>query len=129
MRSKKGLFITLLVMMFFCTYGNAQSNWEVDMLRSFNPMYQRNNNLKLFTTTAYPVSIAVPFGILAISLINDNKKQELNAYEIGAGIAISAALTEGLKIIVNRPRPYEKYTGIYPDIIDNGQSFPSGHTS
>ncbi len=129
MRPKKGLIIAVLLAIGFCTQGNAQWQGEVNLLRSFNSRYPTNSYLKLFTASAYPVSIAVPFSILAISLINDSKKDELNAYEMGASIAISAAITEGLKIIVNRQRPYEKYGDIYPDVIENGQSFPSGHTS
>jgi membrane-associated phospholipid phosphatase len=37
--------------------------------------------------------------------------------------------TEALKIVINRPRPYLKYNDIYPDEIDDGSSFPSGHTA
>lgn len=107
----------------------AQSREEVDLLRSFNPVYKRNNNIRLLSQTAQPVAIAIPFGILVAALINDNKASEMKAYEIGTSIVIAAVATEGIKMLVKRPRPYQTYDDIYPDEVDNGNSFPSNHTS
>ncbi len=120
------------ILFLLASYGSevsAQSREEVDLLRSFNPVYKRNNNIRLLSQTAQPVSIAIPFGILAVSLITDDKKSEHNAYQIAGSIAIAAVATEGIKLLVNRPRPYQKYADIYPDEVDNGNSFPSSHTS
>ncbi|MBV9963821.1 MAG: phosphatase PAP2 family protein [Parafilimonas sp.] len=34
-----------------------------------------------------------------------------------------------MKIIFDRPRPFEKYDDVYPYQYETGQSFPSGHAS
>ena len=123
---------SLLAIVCFCftLSGFAQAQWEVDMVKEINPRYPSDNTWKSFSSTTKPVVIAVPFCMLAISLINDNKKLENNAYEVAAGIALAAVATGGLKLFIKRPRPYETYpTDIYPDAVDNSPSFPSGHTS
>lgn len=121
----------LLTISCFCftASGFAQAQWEVDFVRAANPGYPNNNTWKAFSSTAKPIAVAVPLGMLAVSLINKNKKSMQDAYEVAASLALATIATEGLKIIVNRPRPYETYSDIYPDAVDNGQSFPSGHVS
>ncbi len=44
-------------------------------------------------------------------------------------IAISAIIAESLKKSIDRQRLYQKYPGIYPYKIEDGESFPSGHTT
>jgi undecaprenyl-diphosphatase len=109
--------------------GFSQSKGELGLLTSINPRYPHNDYLKAFSSTAKPISMAIPFGMLAVALLNENKKLEYNAYEVAAGIAISAVATEALKLAINRPRPYLDHGNVYPDAVDDGSSFPSGHTS
>ena len=107
----------------------AQSAAEVRFVRAINPRYPDNFIFKSLSSTDKPLAVAIPFGIMAISLINNNQEGQRNAYEIVAGLALSTVATEAIKVIVKRPRPYQTYSDIYPDQIDNGNSFPSGHTS
>jgi membrane-associated phospholipid phosphatase len=130
MRSCKQSLIGMGVV-FFCfgsLTGFAQSA-ELGFLKDINPRYPVNAYYKALSSTAKPLSIAVPFGLLAVSLIKDDKKLETDAYEMAAGLAFTAVATEALKVLVKRDRPYVKYNDIYPDFIDDGNSFPSGHTS
>lgn len=108
---------------------NAQAAWEVNMVRDINPRYPDNGLWKTLNSTAKPLAVAIPLSMLAVSLINDNKKLEMDAYETVAGLAITTVATEAMKTLVKRPRPYQTNTDIYPDEIDNSYGFPSGHTS
>ena len=67
--------------------------------------------------------------MLLVSFINHNKKLQKQSIEVFGSLAIATATTQILKRIVNRPRPYESYSDIYPDIYESGKSFPSGHTT
>jgi membrane-associated phospholipid phosphatase len=107
----------------------AQGAWEVNMVQSTNPRYLRNESWKTLSSTAKPLAVTVPFCMIAAALITDNKALEENAYEVTAGLVISSILAEGLKKIVNRPRPYQTHPDIYPDEWDDSPSFPSGHTA
>eukprot|EP01136_Pigoraptor_vietnamica_P000092 Opistho-1_new@24966 len=102
---------------------------EVKYLRAVNPRYPVNNYFKALSSTAKPVAIAVPFGMLAVSLISENDATAMKAYEAAASIAVAAIATEAMKKLIQRKRPYEAYADIYPDTYDKGSSFPSGHTS
>jgi undecaprenyl-diphosphatase len=128
MKSNKCSFL-LLLLFIGSTPAFAQSAAEVRFVEAVNPRYPNNVIFTTLSSTTKPIAIAIPIGMLAVSLINNNKKGEFNAYEVAAGIAISAAATTVLKAIVNRPRPYVTYSDIYPDQIDNSSSFPSGHSS
>ncbi len=118
-----------IVCLFFIHSGYSQSKWEYEFVRGINVRYPTNPTWKTFSTTAKPISVAIPFGMLAVSLISENKQLETGAYEAVGGLVIATAGTEILKKLVNRPRPYQTYNNIYPDEIDLSNSFPSGHTS
>jgi undecaprenyl-diphosphatase len=131
---KTNLIYFALLFSFFIGFspkvGNCQSQGEVDFLKGINVRYPTDPTWKTISSTAKPLSIAIPFGMLAYSLISENKKLETDAYEAAASLVIAAAGTEFLKVVVKRPRPYVTYPNdIYPDQIDDGYSFPSGHVS
>jgi len=114
----------------FATQTHAQ-NWDINLLKDINPAQPNSTVWKTATSSAYPVSIGVPVGLWVISKINHNKKDEQKSYKIAGSVIISAITTEGLKIIINRQRPYYKYPfDIHPyDATEMGKSFPSAHTS
>lgn len=112
---------------FICIKTNAQ-NWDIDLLRNINPQHPNSFVWKGFSTSTYPISIAVPVGVWTKAKINHNKKDEYKAYEIAGSVIIAAGATEAMKLIFNRERPYQKYTGVYPYKYEDGHSFPSGHT-
>lgn len=102
---------------------------EVKYLRAVNPRYPTNAYFKALSSTAKPVAVAIPFGMLAVSLISEQDATAMQAYEAVASIAVAAIATEAMKKLIQRQRPYEVYNDIYPVEYDNGSSFPSGHTS
>lgn len=131
MNAAKRMKNILLFIGCFCmgTTSFSQAQWEVNTVRNINPRYPNSQVWKTFSSSAKPLAVAVPLGMLAVSLAKENKELRHQAYEIIAGLAFTTVATEGLKIIVNRPRPYETYNDIYPDELDPGHSFPSGHVS
>ncbi len=128
--SKTGVFF-LLVLSFTCiaTSSKAQAGWEVDFVRNANPANPNNFVFKSLSSTDYVLSAGIPLGIFAVSYFQHKTEGEINGVEMLAGLGITTVATELLKSVVKRPRPYITYTGIYPDAIDNGYSFPSAHTS
>lgn len=122
------LIVSILICVNF-NYANAQ-NFDINLLKQINPRYPSSNTWRTISSTAEPLSMAIPLGMVGVALITDNKKLELNSYEVVGSLIATAALTEGLKIVANRPRPYETYPNdIHPDSYETGHSFPSAHTS
>ena len=125
---KKVLFITLCVLSIGLNL-SAQAQWEVDAVMRINPDNPNNSMWKGLSASSEPIALAAPLGMFALSLINHNKTLKLQSAEVMGSLVIATAATQILKRVVNRPRPYETYTNIFPDKIDNGYSFPSGHTT
>ncbi len=107
----------------------SQGQWEVDMVRNINPNAPTSDFWKNISGSAEPISVGIPAGMLLVSIINHDKKLQKQSFEILGSLAIATVTTQLLKRIVNRPRPYESYSAIYPDIYESGKSFPSGHTT
>jgi len=98
-------------------------------VQQVNPISPNSFVFKGLSSSVYPVSLAVPIGSFVIGELKKDKKLKINAYEALGSIAISSIISEGLKRSIARERPYEKYSDIYPDQIENSKSFPSGHTT
>ena len=111
-----------------CERASCQ-NWEVDLLKDINPNPPTSKIWKGFSSTAEPVSASIPIALFAVGLLNNNRTLKEQSVEVLGGLALTTVLTEGLKVIVNRQRPYEKYADIYPYQYENGKSFPSGHAA
>jgi len=105
----------------------AQSG-EVNL---FNPTNPKSKVWQLTTSAAYPIAAGVPAGILIAGYLQHDKDLELKGWKIVGALAVNTVIAEGLKYVVNRERPYEKYPLLIHafDNTEKGQSFPSGHTS
>lgn len=124
---KTGLLIAVLLL---CIISFSQ-NWDINLLKDINPQNSNSSLWKASTSSAYPISVGIPVGMWVVSKINHDKKTELKSYEVAGSVVIAAVATEGLKVIINRNRPYIKYPlDIHPyDNSETGKSFPSAHTS
>jgi membrane-associated phospholipid phosphatase len=122
---------TGLLIFFLCLIlnGFTQANWEYEFVKNVNPENPNSGIWKTFSASAKPIAVAVPLGLFAGYLITHDKSLGKDALETGMSVAISSIVTQSLKMLVERPRPYETHSDIYPDEIDNGYSFPSAHTS
>ncbi|HCL05106.1 MAG TPA: hypothetical protein DHW64_03685 [Chitinophagaceae bacterium] len=107
----------------------AQAGWEVKMVRGINPQNPSSTIWRGFSSTAKPLSVLIPTGIMTVALIEKDESARYKAIEIGTSIIVAAATTTVLKQLVKRDRPGNVYADIYPDKPDTDYSFPSGHVS
>jgi undecaprenyl-diphosphatase len=131
--SPSGIIYRLIaiVLMLLCIESKiaAQGAGDYATLKVINPRYPDNQLFKTFSRAAYPVAFSLPIGIMAVSLLKEDKRGQQVSYEMMGSLMISAAATGVIKEVVQRPRPYQRYNDIYPDKWEDGNSFPSGHTS
>ena len=122
--------LILLITLFLVTISiQAQSISEVNTLRRINPDNANSTIWTNLSNTSKYISVGVPVGYFVAGLIHDNKDLKQKAAYTAAAILLNTATTTLLKNVVKRERPYNVYTGIFPNKIESDYSFPSGHTS
>ena len=124
--------LLMLVALFVClstTASKAQSIAELNTLRRINPNNPNSAVWNNLSNTSKYISVGVPVGYFVAGLIHDNKALKQKAAYTAASILLNTASTTLLKNVVKRERPYNTYTGIFPDKIESDYAFPSGHTS
>ena len=105
-------------------------NWDINLLKRINPQDPCSTFWRATTNSAIYLSIGPPVGMFITSIFEKDPSLRNRSYEIFGALLMDLALTEGLKVTVNRPRPAEKYPGeIFPYQNEQGLSFPSGHSS
>ncbi|MGH2643775.1 MAG: phosphatase PAP2 family protein [Chitinophagaceae bacterium] len=126
----KKLLIGLIFILPLTTTLQAQ-NIDINLLKAINLHRPRSldNTFLDITNTAKPIAVALPVGMFVTGLIKKDHSLEYNAIQDVGALAITTALTEGLKYTVRRPRPYVTYPFIQHIANDSDPSFPSGHTS
>ncbi|MBY0482047.1 MAG: phosphatase PAP2 family protein [Chitinophagaceae bacterium] len=114
----------------FSNYLNAQ-NLDINLLKQINPPNPNSSVWKNISSTAEPLCVAAPISMFAVSLINHDEKLKKNAFKVAGSLLITAVISEGMKIAINRDRPFVKYPlDVFPnEIKETGQSLPSGHTA
>lgn len=65
----------------------------------------------------------------AAGLVGKDKATQHKAIVMLEAQVANAVITQGLKYIINRKRPSEKYPDFIPVVYEKTPSFPSGHTS
>jgi len=124
--------LLMLVTLFFClftTAPKAQSIAELNTLRRINPNNPNSAVWNNLSNTSKYISVGVPVGYFVAGLIHENKALKQKAAYTAAAILFNTASTTLLKNVVKRERPYNTYTGIFPDKIESDYAFPSGHSS
>lgn len=119
-------FLSLLVS------GAWGQNWDINTVHrvnSWDGKFIRNYNKVISRTEPY-VAIGVPV-VMAVTAWAKHDKQLLkDAVYVGTSVAGAFVVTYGMKYLVDKQRPYERY----PDRVhayshENSPSFPSGHTA
>ena len=124
------LFLALSILAFLVVNTlQAQSLTEVNTLRRINPDNPNSAVWTNLSSTSKYISVGVPVGYFVAGLIHSNKDLKQKAVYTAATILLNTATTTLLKNVVKRERPYNVYTGIFPDKLESDYSFPSGHTS
>jgi undecaprenyl-diphosphatase len=126
---RKLLMLVTLFVCLFTTLTQAQSISELNTLRRINPNNPNNAVWNNLSNTSKYISVGVPVGYFVAGLIHDDKALKQKAAYTAASILLNTASTTLLKNVVKRERPYNTYTGIFPDKIESDYAFPSGHTS
>ncbi len=123
------VFVCLLVANFVFLSSARSQNWDVDFVRSVNPQGTKSLVLRGLSASVYSTSAIVPIATFLYGETKQNKTYKIRAYEQVGSIAVAAIASGGLKAIINRQRPYEKYDGIYPFKVDERGSLPSAHAA
>ena len=126
---RKLLMLVALFVCLFTTAPKAQSIAELNTLRRINPNNPNSAVWNNLSNTSKYISVGVPVGYFVAGLIHDDKALKQKAAYKAASILLNTASTTLLKNVVKRERPYNTYTGIFPDKIESDYAFPSGHTS
>lgn len=88
------------------------------------------NTIMEWTSNSLVLAPAMPAGLLVTGLKSDDAKLTRVGTATGIAFVTAAAITEGVKFTVRRPRPYKGYPDdLIPVKTTLGYSFPSGHTS
>lgn len=123
--------ILLIIFLFFLSSESFSQNWDINTLRKIN--LNRNTSLddpfKFISNSVTPLAIGVPVTMLAVGLFKKDSITTQNAIYIGSSVIISAAISIILKESIKRSRPVETYPDIQAVIVEDGYSFPSGHTT
>lgn len=130
MKKYKKLFLSIACMAAWFT--SFSQNADINLLKSINKNETgfKNKYLELNASSVTVISIATPVGMAIAGFIKHDNKLKQDALFTGAAFFASSIVTRSAKAIVNRPRPFEKYSFIVKrDDESGGLSFPSGHTS
>ena len=122
------MLVTILVIIVANTL-QAQTISELNTLRRINPNNPNSAVWNNLSNTSKYISVGVPVGYFVAGLMHDDKALKQKAAYTAAAILFNTASTTLLKNVVKRERPYNAYSGIFPDKIESDYAFPSGHTS
>ena len=110
----------------------AAQNWDINTvhrINSWDGKFIRNYNKVISRSEPY-VAVGVPVAMALAAWIKDDRDLLKDAVYVGTSVAGAFAVTYGLKYIVGRDRPYERYPDrVHPYSLEDSPSFPSGHTA
>ena len=107
-------------------------NFDINLLKPINKNETifKNKYLELNASSVSALSVGIPAGIALAGFIKHDKQLQRDALYTAGSFVFSSMVTLATKKIVNRQRPFEKYSFIIKrDDESGGLSFPSGHTS
>lgn len=110
----------------------AAQNFDINTVKSINQNESsfKNGYAKFCSNTTTPISLGAPLTILSIGLITKNKALKKDALYLAGSYIASAIVTQSLKHIIKRERPFQTYSFITQrTAADANTSMPSGHTS
>ena len=131
MYSMKRFLLSLVALLLLCPALLAQ-NWDINALHrvnSWDGRFARNYNKVISKSEPY-VAVGVPVAMAIAAWAKHDKQLLKDAVYVGTSVAGAFVLSYGMKYLVDRERPYERW----PDRIhaysrEGSPSFPSGHTA
>ncbi len=107
-------------------------NFDINLLKPINKYetHFKNKYLELNASSVTALSVGIPASIAIAGFIKHDKKLQKDAFYMGMAFVTSSLITQSVKHMVNRKRPFERYSFIIKrDDESGGLSFPSGHTT
>lgn len=126
---KRRLYISLLLLLLpLCATGQ---NLDYRILKELQERRTEGCDVAMrWVSNSVFLTPAVPLGMAIGGWTADNKDLRVDAAIVGSAWGSSIGLTMGLKYLVRRPRPYQRYEGdLLPVTTEPDPSFPSGHTT
>ncbi len=124
--------VILVIFISFIVSNVHSQNWDINTLHrinSWNSKTIREYNRSISRTEPY-IALGIPLSMVAVAWINSDDLLMRNAVYVGTSVAGTFAVTYGLKHLINRERPYDRYPGrVHPYSRENSPSFPSSHTA
>ena len=129
MKLKKFVSITFICS-FLSVFSYAQ-NFDIDAVKSINGNAStfKNSLFKATSTSVVFVNIAAPLSLLTVGIVKHDDQLVKAAAYMAAGFLTSAIITQGMKRVIKRDRPFVTYSYIVQKDEGGGYSMPSGHTS
>ena len=110
----------------------SAQNWDINTLHrvnSWDNKFVRNYNKFISRSEPY-VAIGVPVAMALTAWAKKDKNLLKDAVYVGTSVAGAFVVTYGMKYLVDRERPYERYPDrVHPYSHESSPSFPSGHTA
>ena len=107
-------------------------NWDINTLHRVNgwdDKFVRNYNKFISRSEPY-VAIGVPVAMALTAWAKKDKGLLKDAVYVGTSVAGAFVVAYGMKYLVDRERPYERYPDrVHPYSHESSPSFPSGHTA
>jgi len=118
----------LFLLMPFLGYSQ---NFDINLLKSINQAGSKfkGDYSNAVSNTVKIYSLAAPTGVFVAGLLKHDKKLQKDGAFMLAGFIGSTIITQGMKRIIRRDRPYLTHPFIVKRVEADGYSFPSGHTS
>jgi len=120
-----------LSFVFAFSFNTWSQNADINLLHNINPVNPGASFFwKTSTNSAYPLTFGIQGGLILYDYFHSDSSRGRILPHIAEKLLV-LAITEGVKVAVNRTRPYITYPGlIHPyDASETGLSFPSAHTS
>ena len=99
----------------------------IGLMNSRTP--EQTDFLRFVTNTNTYVNAGVPVFLFIDGVASNNKQMRENSAYVASSTAISFGVTQLIKLLVKRPRPFIGNINIVPVYRAQGFSFPSGHAS
>lgn len=110
----------------------AAQNWDINTVHrvnSWDGRFIRNYNKVISKSEPY-LAVGVPVAMALAAWAKDDRDLLKDAVYVGTSVAGAFVVTYGLKYLVGRDRPYERYPDrVHPYSLESSPSFPSGHTA
>lgn len=122
---------SLLLLFITIQFTAVSQNFDINLLKSINKNEStfKTNFFKADAQSVTIFNIAAPVGVFTAGLIKHDIKLKKDAAYMAGAFIFSSLVTQATKRIVQRQRPFDKYSFIVKRDEGGGYSFPSGHTS